>query len=65
MMDMSFFLDTIFIVMLVYIYFFGTLCRAFIVFFFWVALPHPHFFFFFMGHILKIMGWVWDLPCSD
>ena len=47
MMDMSFFLDTIFIVMLVYIYFFGTLCRAFIVFFFWVALPHTHFFFFY------------------
>ena len=60
-----FFFETQYLLWCLYIFFFGALCRAFIVFFFfffWVALPHTHFF---MRHILKIMGWVWDLPYLD
>ena len=41
------------------VYFFGALCRAFIAF---GLRCHTRIF---MGHILKIMGWVWDLPYLD
>ena len=37
--------------------FFGALCRAFIFFFFFLGCVATHAFFF-LGHILKIMGWV-------
>ena len=54
-----FFFDTIFIVMLVYIFFLG----HYVVHLLLLGCVATHAFF--MGHILKIMGWVWDLPYLD
>ena len=53
----EFFWDTIFIVMLVY--FLG----HYVVHLLLLGCVATHTFF--MGHILKIMGWVWDLPYLD